>query len=212
KAKAILHSGYLGEELGNAIFDVVFGEYNPSGKLTFTWPKRYEDNSAATSFELDKSLSLTYLDDIYMGYRHNDISKIDPLFAFGHGLSYTTFKFDNLKVSVADHTIDLSVDVKNTGDRDGSAVVQAYVSPKNSSVPQAVKSLKGFTKVFCKAGASVTAKVSMDKKLACSFYNTSIKQWTLEAGEYNVAVGSSSDKLEITETFEIEKCANWIML
>lgn len=212
KAKALLHSGYLGEELGNAMFDVIFGDYNPSGKLTFTWPKRYEDNSAATSFELDKSFSLTYLDDIYMGYRHHDISKIEPLFAFGHGLSYTTFEFDNLKVDVGDDTIELAVDVKNTGKIDGSAVVQAYVLPKSSSVPNAVKSLKGFTKVFCKAGSSTTAKVSLDKKLACSFYNTNINQWTLEAGDYDVAIGSSSDKLEVTKTFKIEKSANWIKL
>lgn len=212
KAKALLHSGYLGEELGNAIYDVVFGDYNPSGKLTYTWPKRYEDNSSATSFELDKSYSLTYLDDIYMGYRHNDISKIEPLFAFGHGLSYTSFAFDNLKVDVGEESIQLSVDVKNTGAIDGSAVVQAYVLPKNSSVPVAVKSLKGFTKVFCKAGTSITANISLDKKLACSFYNTNIKQWTLEAGDYEVAVGSSSDKLEATKTFKIEKSTNWTML
>lgn len=212
KAKALLHSGYLGQELGNAMFDVIFGDYNPSGKLSYTWPKRYEDCSSATSFELDKTLSLTYLDDIYMGYRHNDVHKIEPLFAFGHGLSYTTFKLENLKVDVGEEVIELSVDVKNTGKVDGDAVVQAYVLPKSSAVPNVVKSLKGFTKVSCKAGSSVTAKVSIDKKLACSIYDTSIKLWVLEAGDYEVAVGSSSDKLELSQSFKVEKSVNWVKL
>lgn len=149
KCSTLLHSGYIGEQLGNALADVLYGDYNPSARLSYTWPKRYEDSSSATSFTVDKRYSLTYLDDIYMGYRHMDYCKIEPLFAFGHGLSYTTFKFSDLKLEVNDTTVSVCLNVTNTGSTNGSTIVQIYVGQNGCSVPCPIKSMKGFKKVDC---------------------------------------------------------------
>lgn len=212
RASALLHSGYLGEQLGNALVDVLFGEYNPSAKLPFTWPKRYEDCSSATSFQLDNGHSLTYHDDIYMGYRHMDVTMISPLFAFGHGLSYTTFEFKKLEVSDDEDFVKLEVDVENVGSASGEAVVQAYVAHRKCSVPTVVKSLKGFVKVQCDKGATTTASIVLDKKLACSYYNTLLSKWTVEKGDYDILVGSASDKIELEGTFHVEKTTHWVSL
>lgn len=212
KAEALLHSSYIGEELGNALFEVLFGDYNPSAKLPFTWPKRYDDCSSATSFEVDNRYSLTYLDDIFMGYRYMDARKIVPLFSFGHGLSYTEFKLDNLKIDVQDKKIVATVTVKNLGLLEGSTVIQVYVSLKSCSIPMPVKSLKGFAKVSCLPGESITATVILDKALACSYYNTSVLKWTIERGSYDILVGTSSDKIDLVGTFEIEETTHWLSL
>lgn len=208
RASSIVHSGYIGEELGNALFDVLFGFYNPSGKLPFTWPVKYADCSSALSFDVDKDYSLTYLDDVHMGYRYLEARQISPLFAFGHGLSYTSFKFHDLRVSVESSTITLAVDVRNLGKVAGDAVVQAYVDRQDNSL--LAKSLKGFTKVHCGAGETVTATVTLDKKLACSFYNTHINRWTMEKGERQLFVGTSSDAIQLEGSFDIEETVNWI--
>ncbi|KAF3985848.1 hypothetical protein FT663_05002 [Candidozyma haemuli var. vulneris] len=208
----LLHSGYIGEQLGNALTDVLFGDYNPSARLSYTWPRRYEDSSSSTSFMVDKRYSLTYLDDIYMGYRHFDLCKIEPLFAFGHGLSYTSFEFRDLKLAVDESNISVSLNVTNTGNTDGSTVVQVYVAPNKSSVPSPIKSLKGFQKVHCEAGSSCSVKIDVNKRIACSYYDTSLSKWTLEKGTFGVLVGPSSDKLELKSTFEVEKTVQWLSL
>lgn len=209
KASTIVHSGYIGEELGNALCDVIFGDYNPSGKLPFTWPEKYEHHSSSLSFDVDANYSLTYTDDIYMGYKYAEIKGFKPLFAFGHGLSYTQFRISQLEVSVGD-SLSVSVQVENTGKTDGDAVVQVYIAKMGLAVPY--KALKGFTKVHCAAGGSVSASVSIDKKLALSFWNTHISQWTLEKGEYEVLVGTSSDAIDVAGKFQIEKTENWVKL
>lgn len=179
KCSTLLHSGYIGEQLGNALADVLYGDYNPSARLSYTWPKRYEDSSSATSFTVDKRYSLTYLDDIYMGYRHMDYCKIEPHFAFGHGLSYTTFKFSDLKLKENDTTVSVCLNVTNTGSTNGSTIVQIYVGQNGCSVPCPIKSMKGFKKVDCRAGEVVSVKVDINKRISCSYYDTSLSQWTL---------------------------------
>lgn len=212
KCSTLLHSGYIGEQLGNALADVLYGDYNPSARLSYTWPKRYEDSSSATSFTVDKRYSLTYLDDIYMGYRHMDYCKIEPHFAFGHGLSYTTFKFSDLKLKVNDTTVSVCLNVTNTGSTNGSTIVQIYVGQNGCSVPCPIKSMKGFKKVDCRAGEVVSVKVDINKRISCSYYDTSLSQWTLEKGTYEVMVGSSSDLIELKSSFDIEKTTHWLSL
>lgn len=212
KCSTLLHSGYIGEQLGNALADVLYGDYNPSARLSYTWPKRYEDSSSATSFTVDKRYSLTYLDDIYMGYRHMDYCKIKPLFAFGHGLSYTSFKFSDLKLEVNDTTVSVCLNVTNTGTTNGSTIVQVYVGQNDCSVPCPIKSMKGFKNVYCRAGEVVSVKVDINKRISCSYFDTSLSQWTLEKGTYEVMVGSSSDLIELTSSFDIEKTTHWLSL
>lgn len=212
KCSTLLHSGYIGEQLGNALADVLYGDYNPSARLSYTWPKRYEDSSSATSFTVDKRYSLTYLDDIYMGYRHMDYCKIKPLFAFGHGLSYTSFKFSDLKLKENDTTVSVCLNVTNTGSTNGSTIVQIYVGQNGCSVPCPIKSMKGFKKVDCRAGEVVSVKVDINKRISCSYFDTSLSQWTLEKGTYEVMVGSSSDLIELTSSFDIKKTTHWLSL
>ncbi|PSK36547.1 hypothetical protein C7M61_004020 [Candidozyma pseudohaemuli] len=212
KCSTLLHSGYIGEQLGNALADVLYGDYNPSARLSYTWPKRYEDSSSATSFTVDKRYSLTYLDDIYMGYRHMDYCKIKPLFAFGHGLSYTSFKFSDLKLEVNNTTVSVCLNVTNTGTTNGSTIVQIYVGQNDCSVPCPIKSMKGFKNVYCRAGEVVSVKVDINKRISCSYFDTSLSQWTLEKGTYEVMVGSSSDLIELTSSFDIEKTTHWLSL
>lgn len=211
KANALFHSSYIGEQLGNALYDVLFGEYNPSARLPFTWPKKYEDCLSATSFEVDNRYSLTYLDDIYMGYRYMEKRKIEPLFAFGYGLSYTNFHFGKVEMVLGEESVEISVDVENVGKLDGSTVVQVYIAPRSPSVP-CTKSLKGFSRVGCSKEEAVTAKVTLDKKLACSYYDTSVSKWTMEKGKYDVYVGSASNSTELSGTFEVEKTVHWVSL
>lgn len=212
RASTLLHSSYIGEELGNALFDVVFGDYNPSAKLPFTWPKRYEDSSAATSFEVDDRYSLTYLDDIYMGYRYLDVRKVEPLFAFGHGLSYSSFNFSDISVVENENNVEVSLKVENVGEVDGSTVAQVYISHRKSSVPTAVKSLKGFKKVQVARGETVTATITLDMKLACSYYDVSYSQWKMEKGVYDILVGSSSTSIELEGSFEVKETIRWLSL
>lgn len=212
KAATLLHSGYIGEQLGNALVDILFGKYNPSARLPFTWPKRLEDCSSATSFEVDKGYSLTYLDDIYMGYRHMDVHKISPLFAFGHGLSFTEFELNNLQLNNRQDTVEVLVEVGNIGGMDGSAVVQLYVAPRDLPAPTAVKSLKAFSKVHCERNSSVNVRMELDKKLSFSYYDTNISRWVLERGNYDILVGWASDKIKLKDSVVIEKSVNWISL
>lgn len=145
-----------------------------------------------------------------MGYRHFDLCKIEPLFAFGHDLSYTSFEFSDLEVNVNEDTFSLCLNVKNTGKINGATIVEVYLAQREAAIPLPAKSLKGLQKVDCKAGETVKVKVGMNKKISCSYYDTSISKWTMEKATYNVMVGSSSDKIELRSSFDIKKTATWL--
>ena len=156
RVPAVLEAWYSGSEAGNALADVLFGAVNPSGKLPFTFPVRLEDCSAHSAGEYPGEGQVVYRDGIFVGYRWIEKERIEPLFAFGHGLSYTTFDIANVR---ADRTslattgrLRVSADVTNTGGRAGAEVVQLYIGDKLSSLPRPVKELKGFEKVYLAPG------------------------------------------------------------
>jgi len=211
KVPAIVQGWYLGSEAGNALADVLSGIVNPSGKLPFTFPKKLEDNGAhyfgKDSYPGD-SINEYYKDDILVGYRWHDTKKIAPLFAFGHGLSYTTFEYGKISADKKSYspndTIKVHFTLKNSGSADGAEAVQIYVSKKKSSVDRAVKELKAFKKVFLKAGESTLVQLEI-KASELSYYNESIHDWTLEPGEYVLQNASSAANIKSSVKINIEE-------
>jgi beta-glucosidase len=206
---AIVQSWYLGSEAGNALTAVLSGEVNPSGKLPFTFPKRLQDNGA-NSFGKDSypgdSINEFYKEDILVGYRWHDTKKIAPQFAFGHGLSYTTFEYGKIaadkKVYSQDETIKLSFELKNTGKIAGAEAVQVYASQKKASVIRPAKELKAFEKVFLEAGESKI--VTLDVKVKdLAFYNDKTKMWTVEPGEFILCNAAASDDVKSNVSIEV---------
>jgi beta-glucosidase len=201
QAKGIVEAWYPGMEGGNALAHILFGDVNPSGKLPITFPVKLEDSPAHKLGEYPSTpgnpLKQTYKDDIYVGYRYYDTYKVAPQFAFGHGLSYTTFKYDNLSVTPGTKSATVKVRVTNSGKTAGAEVVQVYVHDEQASVKRPEKELKGFQKVFLKPGESKTVTVALDSE-AFQFYSENQKKWVLEPGKFEVLVGSSSRDIRLT--------------
>ncbi len=201
KVKGLMQAWYLGSEAGHAIADVVSGDVNPSGKLPFSFPVKLEDNAAhhfgEQSYPGD-GVSQTYKEDILVGYRWHDTKNVKPRFAFGYGLSYTTFRLAKVKTDQktysAGEQITLSCKLSNTGERDGSEVIQVYVGKLNSKVERAEKELKAFQKVAIEAGKSdvVELSIGIDDLV---FYDESISDWKFEKGDYLIHVGTASNKI-----------------
>ncbi len=197
----LIQSWYNGSEAGNALADVLSGNENPSGKLPYSYPVKLTDNAAHHFGELSypgDSVKQYYREDIFVGYRWHDKQKINPLFAFGYGLSYSNFEIADVKLDnnlYAKHdVIKVQCTVKNIGKYDGAEVVQVYVGKSKSKVDRAVKELKGFTKVYLKVGESkdIIIDIPIEK---LQFYNESQSDWSLEKGNYLVYVGNSSDHI-----------------
>lgn len=205
KVGAIVQAWYGGNETGNAIADVLFGDVNPSGKLSLSWPRRVQDNPAFLNFRTEGGRTI-YGEDIYIGYRYYEFAEREVLFPFGHGLSYTTFELSGLKV-VEDNSeskdkkhggkLSISVQVKNTGSVEGGEVVQVYVKPtQKAKVNRPVKELQGFAKVFVKPGETVEARVEAETKYAAGYFDEERNKWCVEEGEYEVLVSTSSEVRE----------------
>nr|WP_315146190.1 glycoside hydrolase family 3 C-terminal domain-containing protein [uncultured Flavobacterium sp.] len=199
--KAIMQTWYLGSVAGDAIADVISGDVNPSGKLPFSFPKKLSDNAAHSFGELSypgDNVNQYYKEDILVGYRWHDTKEIKPLFAFGEGMSYTTFELSKLdsdkKEYSKNETISISGTVSNKGNLDGAEVVQAYIGKLNSKVSRAEKELKGFAKVEVKKGENSTFKISIDTN-SLSFYDETISNWNLEKGDYMIFIGNSSTNI-----------------
>lgn len=209
-AKAVIHAWFGGNELGNAIADVLYGDVNPSGKLSLTFPKKFEDNPAYLNFHSERGRVL-YGEDIFIGYRYYEKLQKQVMFPFGYGLSYTTFEFSNLKVSTdeAAGKLSVSVNVKNTGKVGGKEVVQVYISKTESDVIRPVKELKDFSKVSLKPGEEKTVKVELSLKDSVSYFDEWENKWDAQEGEYSVQVGPSSDDIELIEKFEVKKGFYW---
>ena len=215
KVPAVVQAWFIGSEAGEAIASVLFGDVNPSGKLPFTWYASLDQCGAHATgsypgtWRADRQIiDEEYKEGIYVGYRWTDrLKKERPLFAFGHGLSYTTFKLDkpvaDKKQMTADEEISFTVNVTNTGSRPGSETVQLYISDKKASVDRPVKELKAFRKVFLNPGESraVTMTIGRD---ALSFYDETKGQWTAEPGLFEALVGTASDQLSGKCTFELK--------
>lgn len=204
----ILQAWYGGTESGNAIASVLFGKANPSGKLPVTFPVRLDDMAAhALGAYPGDGKTVEYKEGIFVGYRWVEKEKIKPNFAFGHGLSYTTFKYGNVTIDrkVVDATgrLTVTVPVTNTGSREGSEVVQLYVSDLKSSLPRPVKELKGFRKVKLAPGETANVSFTIDKE-ALSFYDPAQHGWVVEPGKFQVLVGSASDDVRAKAMFELQ--------
>lgn len=210
KVSGIIEAWFPGQECGNAIADVLFGEVNPSGKLPVTFPKRIEDNPAYINYPGENGKVL-YGEGIFVGYRYYDAKRIDPLFPFGYGLSYTTFEYSNLRISSPDlrmgDKLNVNVDVKNTGKREGKEVVQLYVHDVESSLVRPAKELKGFNKIDLKPGETKTVGFALDKK-ELSFYDPDLRQWVAEPGEFEVLIGSSSRDIRARASFSLREIEN----
>ncbi len=202
RVAAVVQAWYGGQESGNAIADVLFGDVNPSGKLPTTWPTQLRDNPAYLNYPGENGRVL-YGEGLYVGYRYYDKKEIEPLFPFGFGLSYTTFAYRNPSISQANGRIHVNVDVKNTGSRAGSEVVQVYVRALQSRLTRPDKELKGLNKVSLAPGETKTVTVALDDR-ALAFYDPGLKRWVAEPGEFEILVGSSSRDIRLVERFEMK--------
>lgn len=211
KVPALVQAWYGGIELGNSIADVLFGDVNPSGKLSMTFPERLEDTPSFVNFESTNGRVL-YGEDVFVGYRYYEKVKRNVLYPFGYGLSYTSFEFKDLKVSATEDLITASVVVSNTGKIAGSETVQLYIKPENPSIIRPIKELKEFGKVHLAPGESKTVKLSVSIKEATSYWDTYKDKWCSEKGDYTVQVGNSSDNILLEESFTASKTFYWLGL
>lgn len=221
KVGAIVQAWFIGSEAGNAIADVLMGDANPSGKLPFTWYaslndcgahalntypgtwRSAKDKSAGSSKIIDEE----YKEGVYVGYRWTDKNNIKPTFAFGHGLSYTTFSMSNLRQSAKEMTRDgkltFTVTVKNTGSKRGAETVQLYIKDKKSSVDRPVKELKGFKKVWLEPGEQKDVDMTIDNN-ALAYYDETTGTWKSEDGEFDALVGNASDNIMLKSRFMLK--------
>jgi beta-glucosidase len=203
---AILDLWYGGQEGGNAIADVLFGDANPSGKLPVSFVKEWKDSPAYGHYP-GENLKVDYAEGIYVGYRYFDKHKIEPLFPFGYGLSYTKFDYSDLKVS-PDHIapgkpVEVSLRVHNGGSRSGAEVVELYVHDGHSSVDRPTQELKGFRRVDLAPGETKDIHFTLDRG-AMAFYSAAKKDWLAEPGEFDVLVGSSSRDIKLKGSFNLQ--------
>ena len=206
KVPAILNMFLTGQAGGSAVCDVMFGDVNPSGKLSETYPVALEDNSSFNYFP-GTSVSVEYREGVYVGYKYYDTANKEVAFPFGFGLSYTTFEYSDIKVS-ADKikdtdTVTVSFKVKNTGAVDGAEVAQLYVNDVESTIYRPVKELRGFKKVFLKAGEEKEVEITLDKR-AFAYYNVNIGDWHVESGDFKILVGASSRDIRLEATVFVE--------
>jgi beta-glucosidase len=222
---SVLEAWYPGMEGGSALADILFGDITPSGKLPLTFPKKLSDSPAHASertfpgifiesHEPDpnhpnhkwKDRKVYYEEGIYIGYRHFDTKKVEPLFPFGFGLSYTTFKLENLKMNKKTITMDdklvATLDITNTGKRNGAEVVQLYIQDVQCSLERPIKELKGFQKVALKPGEKKTISLDITNK-DLQFYNDKSHQWMAEKGKFRLLIGTSSRDINFGEEFEL---------
>lgn len=200
---AILQSWYGGQEAGNALADVLFGDVNPSGKLPTTFPQRLADNPAYINYPGENG-RVHYGEGIFVGYRYYDKKEIAPLFPFGHGLSYTTFTYSNLRLNGAEFgpgdEIVVSLEVTNGGDRAGQEVVQLYVHDAAARLVRPLQELKAFAKVALEPGETKTVTLTLNEQ-SLAYYDPAVGGWVAEPGDFEVRVGSSSRDIRLSGRF-----------
>lgn len=211
KVPAILQAWFLGSESGNSLADVIFGHVNPSGKLPMTFPVRLDDVAAHAVGEYPGTkradsdiVDIRYNEGVLVGYRWFDTKKIRPLFAFGHGLSYTTFGYGKLSADASkigpDGAMTLSVDVTNTGSRAGAETVQLYISDTKASVKRPAKELKNFAKIYLEPGQTKTVTFTV-RPSDLAFFDAGAHAWKAEPGEFRAHVGAASDDIRSSLRF-----------
>ncbi|TQN68578.1 putative beta-glucosidase I [Colletotrichum shisoi] len=195
KAATLVHAWFGGQETGHGLADVLFGNANPSGRLSQTFPRSIRHTPAYLTFS-KSDYDIVYGEGVFIGHRYYESVDRDPLFYFGQGLSYSTFEYSNLRAPgtfepSAEHKMTISVDVKNTGPYDGAEVVQVYIHDPESSLLRPVRELKAFAKTSLAVNQSKTVEVTLDK-YSLSYWSQENSEWVAEAGEYFVIVASSS--------------------
>jgi len=208
RVPAVVEAWYPGMEGGNAIAEVLFGDVNPSGKLPVTFPVKLEDSPAHANGDYPgKNGKLKYDEGIYVGYRYFDTKKVKPEFPFGFGLSYTTFKFQNVRVEPLAQAHQArflaTAEVTNTGSRSGAEVVELYVHEPNPAIDRPEKELKGYQKVFLKPGESETVQIALDES-SFMYFNPSTMQWMMDTGPFEVDFGTSSRNIFHRKTIQIQ--------
>lgn len=206
QVKGIVEAYLGGQAVGGAVCDILFGKVNPSGRLPETFPKKLEDNPSYLSY-IGEGDMVEYREGIFVGYRYYDKKKMDVLFPFGYGLSYTAFDYSNLRVDKKKFkdtdTVTVTVDVTNTGKMAGKEVVQLYVADKESTVIRPEKELRDFAKVELMPGETKTVSFTLGKR-AFAYYNTTIHDWHVETGEFVIQIGRSSRDIVLQETVTVE--------
>ncbi|HEU5077957.1 MAG TPA: glycoside hydrolase family 3 C-terminal domain-containing protein [Opitutaceae bacterium] len=213
KVPSLVQAWYGGSEAGNALADVLFGDVNPSGKLPCTFPKAIKDSpthlGGARTFPGENGV-VHYDEGLFVGYRWYDAKKIEPLFPFGFGLSYTTFAYSKLRVSPASESgndagkprVVVECDVANTGSRAGAEVVEFYVRDEQASVVRPEKELKAFSKVALAPGETKTVTVTLNAR-SFAYYSREQKAWIAEAGKYQILAGASSRDIRSSALYDL---------
>ena len=199
----LVHMPYLGQEAGRPLARTLFGDVNPSGKLTATWPRRLAD-TAVSQMGTYNGKKVIYNERFYVGYRWFDEKGIAPLFPFGYGLSYTTFAYGKAQVAAADGGWTVTVPVTNTGKVAGKEVVQLYVEPVEHKVERVKKELKGFVKLALEPGETRTASLAVTPR-AFAYYDVLTHRWRTLAGAYRLRVGGSSADLPAEVTVSVDR-------
>jgi beta-glucosidase len=201
----VLQLWYDSQEQGNALADILFGDVNPSGKLPTTFPIRLQDNPAYINYPGENS-KVRYGEGIFVGYRYYDKKEVEPLFPFGHGLSYTTFKYSNLRLSAKATTpnelLKVRVDVTNIGKVAGKEGVQLYVSDLTPTVARPEKELKAFAKVELASKQTRTVSFTLDRE-AFWYFDVALNEWTTRPGDFEILVGASSRDIRLRERFSL---------
>lgn len=198
KVKALVHGYLCGQAGASSVLKVIMGQVNPSGKLAESYPVRYEDVSSAPYFP-SKERNAEYREGLYVGYRYYETANVPVLFPFGFGLSYTTFEYSDLSVTDKEATFTL----KNTGGMDGAEVAQLYVSKPDGDVFRPTKELKGFAKVFLKAGESKKVTIPLDDT-AFRYFNVDTNRFEVEGGTWTVLIGASCADIKLSGTVEVQ--------
>ena len=206
-AKAVVWNWYNGMEGGTALAEVLLGETNPSGKLPVTFPKTLKDCPAYTIGEFPGGKTVSYKEGIFVGYRYYDTYQVAPEFCFGHGLSYTTFEYQNLNIQKTereDAKITVTCQVTNTGSVAGAEIIQLYVSDKNATIEKPLQELKEYRKEFLKPKETKEVTFILDQT-AFGYYDTNSKKFKAEAGRYEIRIGCSSKDLRLNSTITLDQ-------
>ena len=216
KAGAVLEMYLAGQASGAAAIDLLYGKANPSGKLAETFPLRLEDNPSYLDFPGSRD-KVRYSEGIFIGYRYYDKKKMDVLFPFGYGLSYTTFRYSNMRVEVNstinnksgdglkandNDKIKVYIDITNTGSKAGAEIVQLYIKNFIFLENRPEKELKNFTKVFLEPGETKTACMELNFR-SFAYFNETIKDWFAESGTYGILIGTSSRDIRCSASIDI---------
>ncbi|MGZ7442395.1 glycoside hydrolase family 3 C-terminal domain-containing protein [Paenibacillus sp. TH7-28] len=209
QTQAVLEAYLGGQAAGGAVADLLFGDVNPSGKLAETFPAALEHNPSYLFFPGEKDRA-EYKEGVFVGYRYYDAKALEPLFPFGHGLSYTRFEYSGLTLGSSrireDETLTVSVRIKNAGEMPGKEIVQLYVSDREASVARPPKELKGFEKIELQPGEEKTVVFELNKR-AFAYYDVELGDWHVESGFFDIMIGRSSRDIAVAEAVYVESAA-----